>query len=62
VKNCSLWEGLRLEQFVEDSLTWEGPHARAGEEGEEEGAAEPMCDELTTAPIACSPSLLGGRR
>ena len=30
---------------------WEGPCAGAGEEGEEEGAAETMCDELTTTPI-----------
>ncbi|KAK4832969.1 hypothetical protein QYF61_026795 [Mycteria americana] len=40
MKNYSLWEGLTLEKFVEDCLLWEGPHAGAGEECEEEGAAE----------------------
>ncbi|KAK4810617.1 hypothetical protein QYF61_007354 [Mycteria americana] len=40
VKNCSPWEGPTLEKFMEDCLLWEGPHAGAGEECEEEGAAE----------------------
>ena len=35
VKNCSPWEGLTLEKFVEDCLPWEGPHAGAGEACEE---------------------------
>ena len=35
VKNCSPWEGLMLEKFVEDCLPWEGPHTGAGEECEE---------------------------
>jgi len=39
-----------LEQFVENCLPWEGPHAGAGAEGEESGVAETMCDELTTVP------------
>ena len=30
---------------------WEGPHAGPGEECEEEGAAETMCDELTATPF-----------
>ncbi|KAK4806915.1 hypothetical protein QYF61_012636 [Mycteria americana] len=38
-----------------DCLLWKGPHAGAGEECEEEGVAETMCDELTTTPIPCSP-------
>ena len=35
VKNCSPWEGLMLEKFVKDCLPWEGPHAGAGEGCEE---------------------------
>jgi len=50
LKDCTLWkgptleqslksrtacEGLMLEQFMEDCLPWEGPHAGAGAEGEE---------------------------
>ncbi|GAB0190707.1 EH domain-containing protein 4 [Grus japonensis] len=61
VKNCSLCKGLMLE-FMEDCLPWEGPHAGAGEECEEEGAAETTCDELTTTSIPRHPVLLAGRR
>ncbi|GAB0183023.1 AN1-type zinc finger protein 5-like [Grus japonensis] len=50
VKKFSLWEGLMLEKLVEDCLLREGPHAAPGEEREEEGAAETMCDELPTTP------------
>ena len=39
-----------------------GPHARAGEECEDEGSAESTCDELTATPIPRPPALLGGRR
>jgi len=60
VKNCSLWEGAMLEKFMEDCLLWEGPHTGAGEECEEEGAAETKCDELTTTPIPHPPALLRG--
>ena len=35
MKNCSPWEGLTSEKFVEDCLPWEGPHAGAEEECEE---------------------------
>jgi len=59
VNNCSPWEALMLEKFMEDCLLWEGPHAGAGEECEEEGAAEATCDELTIAPISSPPVLLG---
>ncbi|GAB0186526.1 zinc finger and BTB domain-containing protein 5 [Grus japonensis] len=62
VKNCSLWEGLMLEKFLEDCLLWEGPHAGAGEECEEEGAAETTCDELTAIPIPHPPVPLKGSR
>jgi len=48
VKNCSLWEGLMLENFMEDCLLCVGPHSGAGEESEEEGAAGTMYDELTS--------------
>jgi len=42
VKSCSPWEGLTLEKFMENCLPWVGPHAGAGEESEEEGAAGTM--------------------
>jgi len=47
---------------MEDCLPWEGPHAGAGEESEEEGAAETMCDGLTATPIHHPFVPLGGRR
>jgi len=47
---------------MEDCLPWVGPHAGAGAECEEEGAAETMCDELTTTPIPRPPAPLGWRR
>jgi len=47
---------------MEDCLLWEVPHAIAGEESEEERAAETTCDELTTTPIPHPPVPLGGRR
>jgi len=50
VKNCSLWEVLTLEKFMENCFPWVGPHAGAGEENEEEGAAQ-TCDEQTTTPF-----------
>lgn len=37
---CSLREGLALEHSVKNSIPWEGPHDAAGEESEDEGAAE----------------------
>ncbi|KAK4828885.1 hypothetical protein QYF61_001443 [Mycteria americana] len=46
VKNCSLWEGSMLEKFVKDCILWVGPHSEAGQEHEEEGAAETTHDEL----------------
>jgi len=62
MQTCSPWEGLTLEKFLENCLLWKGPHAGAGEECEEETAAETTCDELTGTTILCSPALLGGRR
>ncbi|KAK4815370.1 hypothetical protein QYF61_001358 [Mycteria americana] len=49
-----------LKQFMEDCLLWEGPHAGAGEECEEEGVAKKMCDELTATPIPPSPCATQG--
>lgn len=49
-----------LEKFMEDYLLWEGLHAGAGEECEEEKGAETACDKLTTAPIPHPPALLRG--
>jgi len=46
---------------VKNCLLWEVPHTGAGEECEEEGEAETMCDELTATPILCPPVPLGGR-
>ena len=62
LKDCNPWEGLTLEKFMEDCLLWEWPHTGAGEEREEEGAAERMCDEPTTTPIPHPPVPLRGRR
>jgi len=53
MKNCSPCEGLTLERFVQNCLSWVGPHPGAGEKSEEEQAEETMCDELTTTPISC---------
>lgn len=58
VKNCCLWEGLILQNFMGDCLPREGPHSGAGEEceesfPEEEGESETTCDELTIAPTPC---------
>jgi len=70
------WKGPMLEQFVKsctcgnnpcwsslwrEYFPWEGPHAGAGAECEEEGAAETTCDELIITPIPCPPAPLGGR-
>ena len=62
MKDCSSWEGLTPEHFMENCLSWEGPHAGAGAECEEEGAAETTCDELTTSSIPLPPVPLRGRR
>ena len=43
LKDCTPWEGPTLEQLVEDCLPWEGPHAGAGQERQEDGAAETTC-------------------
>ncbi|KAJ7403871.1 hypothetical protein WISP_148783 [Willisornis vidua] len=64
---CSLWEGLILEMFMKDCLSWKGPHAGSGKSvkrpsPEEEGVAETMCNELTTAPISHPPVPLGEGR
>jgi len=58
------WEVLTLEKFMEDCLLWDGPHAGAAEECEEEVAAETICDELTVTPIPCPRHVLlpGERR
>jgi len=58
----SPWEGLTLEQFMEDCLPWEGPHKGVVAECEEEGAAETTCDKLTATPTPCPPVPLTGRR
>ncbi|KAK4825819.1 hypothetical protein QYF61_002942, partial [Mycteria americana] len=59
LKNYSLWKGPTLEKFVKDCILWEGPHGGAGEEREEEGAAETKCYGLTTTPIPHHPALNG---
>lgn len=59
-KNCCLWEEPILEKSWGDCLLWKGPHAGAGQEREEEGAAERTPDELSATPILCTPVPLKG--
>lgn len=44
VKNCGLWEGHLLKEFLEDCLPWEVPNVGAGEECDGKGAAQTTCD------------------
>ncbi|KAK4807231.1 LOW QUALITY PROTEIN: hypothetical protein QYF61_024351 [Mycteria americana] len=62
IKDCTPWRGPTLEQFVKYCILQEGPHAGAGEEHKEEGAAEMKCYELTSTPIPHPPcsAHLGG--
>jgi len=60
VKNCSLWERPISEKLMKGCLLWVGPHARAGEECEDEGVAEMKCYELTVTSIPHSSVLLVG--
>ena len=62
LKDCAPWEGPTLEQLVEDCLPWEGPHAGAGQEREEDGAAETTRNELAASPIPRPPAPLRRRR
>lgn len=59
IKYCSPWEGLTLEKFIESCLLWKGSHTGAGDNSQEQGEAETICDKLTTAPIPCPSTLLG---
>ena len=54
LKECRPWEGPMQELFMKDT--------GAGEEHEEEGAAERNCCEWTATPISHLPVLLGTRR
>lgn len=46
-----------------DCILWEGPHARAGEQREEEGAAKTKCYGLTKTRVPHSAVPLGvGRK
>ena len=57
------WKGPTLQQFVKSCSLWEGSHAEAGGECEEERVAETTWDELIATPIPCPSALLGmGRR
>ena len=51
VKNCSPWKGPTLEKFIKDCIPWEAPHAGAGEEHEQEGAADTKHYELISAKL-----------
>ncbi|KAJ7403523.1 hypothetical protein WISP_150477 [Willisornis vidua] len=62
MKNCRPWESPTGEKFMEDCFLWMEPHTVAGEEREEEGAAEAKCDEVTATPIPSPPMPLTGRR
>jgi len=44
MKNYHLWEELTLEKFLENCLPWVRPHTEAVKESKEEGVAESMCD------------------
>ena len=46
-----------LDQFVKDYVLWKEIHAGAGEESEDEGAAETKNYELTSIPIPHPPAL-----
>lgn len=50
--------GIMLEKFTEDCLLWKGPDTGVGSRqsvrSPEEGVAETMHDEPTTAPTPCS--------
>jgi len=60
LKDCSQWKRPMLKKFMENRLPWEGLYTGAGEECEEEGAAETTCDELTTTPFPVSLHHRGG--
>ena len=62
LKDCTPWKRPMLEKFVKDCLPWVGPHAGAGEEREEEGAAETKRQERSASPLPHSPLPLAGRR
>ena len=51
MKKCSPVEGPTLENFVKDLLPWVGPHRGAGEQREEEGVAETMCNAESATPL-----------
>ena len=46
---------------MEDCVPWEGHHAGAGAEREEEGAAETTCDGLNSFPVPLCHSGEGGK-
>lgn len=51
VEKLQLWEGPILEQLMKACSLLERPHAEAGENCEEEGAAERISYEMRTAPV-----------
>lgn len=56
MKNCSPWEGLTLEKFMENCVPRQDPMLEQESTvrspfPEEEGAAETVCDELTASPL-----------
>ncbi|KAJ7395075.1 hypothetical protein BTVI_158402 [Pitangus sulphuratus] len=60
MKNCSLWEGLMLEKFMENcSLVGVTPVLQKGKDSPPLAAAETTCDELTITPIPHLPVLQG---
>lgn len=62
MKNCSLWEGATMENFVQECVPCVGFHAGAGKECEEEGASEAACDDLTATLFLVPLGGLVGRR
>lgn len=65
IKYCSPWEGITLEKFIESCIL--SPvrqlspvsHTGAGDNSQEQGEAETMCNKLTPVPISCHSVLLG---
>lgn len=61
MENCSQQQGFILEQFAKDYSPWDRLRAGAGEEYEEEEAAETTCNKLAMNPILCPRVLLDGK-
>lgn len=57
-ESAAFWEGLILEQFVEDSVQWEEFCAGAGEQNKKERVVQTKHYERTPAPVSHHPVTL----